>query len=221
MGHDEGVSTPKTASRTRYHHGDLRNAMMDSAVELARTGGPEAVVLREVARRVGVSATAAYRHFSDAEALLDEVKRSALAVLADSIMTQVAEVPVDGDPGDVAVAQLRAAADAYIDFAISQTGLFMTAFCRTTVPDQEHEYGGEPFTDTDAFLALGALLDQVVATGRMPAERRPGAEIAAWSMVHGLAVLLVNGPLEQHLSADEQGLARERTLDVVIRGLTG
>lgn len=213
------MTSPKTAPRTRYHHGDLRNAMMDSAVELARAGGPEAVVLREVARRVGVSATAAYRHFSDAEALLDEVKQSALAVLADALVAAVASVPDDGDPGDVAVGRLRAAADAYIDFAIDQAGLFMTAFCRTTVP--EEGYTGDPFTETAAFQALGVLLDQVVETGRMPAERRPGADIAAWSVVHGFAVLMVGGPLERHLSAEEQAFVRERTVDVVIRGLTG
>lgn len=226
MRHDEQVSTPKTASRGRYHHGDLRNAMRDSAVELARTGGPEAVVLREVARRVGVSATAAYRHFSDAEALLEEVKQSSLAVLADSIVAEVATVPADGDPGDVAVAQLRAAANAYIEFAVSQPGLFMTAFCRTSelaVPGASGEpvepYEGRPFTDALAFQMLGGLLDRVVATGRMPAERRPGAEIAAWSVVHGYALLLVGGPLERHLSEEEQAFTRERTLDLAIRGL--
>jgi AcrR family transcriptional regulator len=225
MRHDEQVSTPKTASRARYHHGDLRNAMRESAVELARAGGPEAVVLREVARRVGVSATAAYRHFSDAEALLEEVKQASLAVLADAVAAAAGAVPAEGDPGDVAVARLRAAANAYLDFAIDQAGLFLTAFCHTTVPgegrDGEPSTGTEPFTETDAFLALGALLDEAVAAGRMPAERRPGADIAAWSMVHGLAVLLVGGPLERHLSAEERAFVRERTLDVVIRGLTG
>ena len=219
MRHDERVTTSKSAPRTRYHHGDLRNAMMDSAVELARAGGPDAVVLREVARRVGVSATAAYRHFSDAEALLDEVKSSALAVLAEAMVAAVARVPADGDPGDVAVARLRAVADAYIDFAVSESGLFMTAFCRTnTVPGQE--YGGEPYSETAAFRGLGALLDELVATGRMPAERRPGADIAAWSIVHGFALLLVDGPLQRHLSDEEQDFARQRTLDVVVRGLT-
>jgi AcrR family transcriptional regulator len=217
MRHDEQVSTPKTTSRTRYHHGDLRNAMRDSAVELARTGGPEAVVLREVARRVGVSATAAYRHFEDADALLDEVKQASLAVLADTVAAAVAQVPDDGDPGDAAVARLRAAANAYIDFAVSQSGLFMTAFCRTDVPGEQYE--GAPFTETEAFQALGVLLDQVVAAGRMPAERRPGADVAAWSVVHGFALLLVGGPLERHLSEEEQAFVRERTLDVAIRGL--
>lgn len=226
------MSTPKTTSRTSYHHGDLRNAMIDSAVELARTGGPEAVVLREVARRVGVSATAAYRHFADAESLLEEVKRSALEGLADTLATAVIHCPVadsmasavsvcpaDGDAGDLAVARLRAAANAYIDFAIQQPGLFMTAFCHTTAPGEVHEIG-EPFADTAAFQALGALLDQVVAAGRMPAERRPGAEIAAWSVVHGFALLVVGGPLEQHLSAEQLEFVRQRTVDVVIRGLT-
>ena len=218
MRHDERVTPSKTTSRTRYHHGDLRNAMMDSAVELARTGGPEAVVLREVARRVGVSATAAYRHFSDAEALLDEVKQNALALLADAMVAAAGAVSADGDPGDVAVARLRAVGNAYIDFAIEQAGLFMTAFCRTKPPGEEDR--GEPFAETDAFRALGALLDQVVATGRMPAERRPGADIVAWSMVHGFATLLVGGPLERHLTVEEQGFMRERMLDAVIRGLT-
>ncbi len=217
MRHDEQVSTPKTTPRTRYHHGDLRNAMTDSAVELARAGGPDAVVLREVARRVGVSATAAYRHFSDAEALLFEVKGHALELLARSIGVAVAAVPPDGDPGDVAVARLRAAANAYIDFAVDNAGLFMTAFCLTKVPGQQFE--GVPFTDAAAFQALGGLLDAIVATGRMPAERRPGAEIAAWSVVHGYALLLVGGPLERHLSEQEQARARERTLDLTIRGL--
>jgi AcrR family transcriptional regulator len=219
MGHHEGVSTPKTASRTSYHHGDLRNAMMESAVELARTGGPDAVVLREVARRVGVSATAAYRHFSDADALLDEVKQSALRELARSIGAAVGLVPTDGDPGDVAVAQLRAAANGYIDFAAREPGLFMTAFCLTNVPGEQRFESGVRFTDVEAFQALGGLLDRVVATGRMPAERRPGADIAAWSVVHGYAVLLIGGPLERHLSEEQQAFVRERTLDMAIRGL--
>ena len=212
------MSTPKTAPRTRYHHGDLRNAMVQAAVELARTGGPEAVVLREVARRVGVSPTAAYRHFSDADALLNEVRRVALGILADSIFAAVGTVPDDGDPGDVAVAWLRASAEGYIDFAVGHPCLFLTAFCRTS--DGGTWDDGESFAETEAFQALRGLLDQVVATGRMPAERRAGADIAAWSAVHGFAGLLVDGVLNS-LSPQERALARERALDVIVRGLVG
>ncbi|MDQ6716487.1 MAG: TetR/AcrR family transcriptional regulator, partial [Actinomycetota bacterium] len=64
------MSTP--AIRTsRYHHGDLRRALVLAATSLARAGGPDAVVLREVTRQVGVSANAAYRHFADRDALLE------------------------------------------------------------------------------------------------------------------------------------------------------
>ncbi len=216
--HDERVSARQTAPRTRYHHGDLRNAMMEAGVELARTGGPEAVVLREVARRVGVSATAAYRHFSDAEELLEEVKHTALAELADALITAVAAVPADGDPPDVVVARLRAAANAYIDFAVRNAGLFLTAYCRTASPDSKYE--GEPFADTDAFRALSGLLDQAVEAGCISPEWRAGADIASWSMVHGFATLLADGPVGRHLSAEAQAFAQERTVELLLRGLT-
>lgn len=216
--HDELMSARQTAPRTRYHHGDLRNAMMAAGVELARAGGPEAVVLREVARRVGVSATAAYRHFSDAEALLEEIKHTALGELAVALSTEVEAVPADGDPGDVVVARLRAAANAYIDFAVRNAGLFLTAFCRTDAPDSKYE--GEPFAETDAFRIMSALLDQAVEVGRITPERRVGADIASWSTVHGFATLLADGPLGRHLSEPEQAFVRERTVEVLLRGLT-
>ena len=67
------AGTAGTTARGRYHHGDLRRALVVAATALAREGGPEAVVLREVTRRVGVSANAAYRHFTDRDALLEAV----------------------------------------------------------------------------------------------------------------------------------------------------
>ena len=66
----------------RYHHGDLANALTAAATELARDGGPEAVVLREAARKVGVSATAAYRHFAGHGDLIHAVKELAQERLA-------------------------------------------------------------------------------------------------------------------------------------------
>src|SRR5258708_508524 len=83
----------KTTTRTTYHHGDLRNALIESAVELARTEGPDAVVLREVSRRVGVTAAAAYRHFGTLVDLLEEVKDRALVSLAEHIVEARAQVP--------------------------------------------------------------------------------------------------------------------------------
>ena len=66
-----------------YHHGNLRQALLEHAVELARTGGPDAVVLRDVQRMAGVSNSAAYRHYSDRGALLAAVTEYAESKLAD------------------------------------------------------------------------------------------------------------------------------------------
>ena len=63
---------------TPYHHGNLRDALVEAAVDVVREGGPEALSLRELARRVGVSHAAAYRHFADREALVDVVAERAL-----------------------------------------------------------------------------------------------------------------------------------------------
>ena len=214
------MPTPKTAPRTSYHHGDLRNALMEAAVELARAGGPSAVVLREVARRVGVSATAAYRYFSSADELLDEVKHAALAKLAESIEHAVGAVPTDGDPGEVAEARLRASGEGYLDFAFDEPGLFQTAFSREEVEHPEGTEKGTPFSDSAAFQMFSALLDEVVASGRMEPEWRDGAEIAGWSMVHGFAVLSTDGPLGRHLPDEMKAFVRKRTIDLLIRGLT-
>jgi AcrR family transcriptional regulator len=228
MRHDAGVSpSPRTSPRSRYHHGDLRNALTGEAVDLARAGGPDAVVLREVARRVGVSPTAAYRHFATHEDLLEQVKQEALARLREFLIEAVSSVPADGDPGDVAVERLRAAGNAYVAFARAEAGLFDTAFCRTHSDEGGVGPGSGPlgedevlFAETEAYRMLGVLLDDLVATGRMDPARRPGAEVPAWSAVHGFACLSVDGPLGRHMEAEEQRFVQERMIDMVVAGLT-
>src|SRR3954469_7865232 len=78
-----------------YHHGNLRPVLVDTAVELARTAGPDAVVLREVARRAGVSHNAAYRHFADRAALLGEVSGRAMADLERAMTTRIEAVTAE------------------------------------------------------------------------------------------------------------------------------
>jgi AcrR family transcriptional regulator len=68
--------------RRTYHHGDLRQALLEAGIALARVGGPEAVVLREATRRAGVVPNAAYRHFVNRQALLQAVRAAALSTLA-------------------------------------------------------------------------------------------------------------------------------------------
>ena len=75
-----------------YHHGNLRPALVEAAVELARVSGPDGVVLREVARQTGVSHNAAYRHFADRDELLAEVAALGMSRLADAMEERVATV---------------------------------------------------------------------------------------------------------------------------------
>jgi AcrR family transcriptional regulator len=188
--------------RDGYHHGDLRNALVEAATELASAGGPEAVVLREAARRVGVSPTAAYRHFAGQSDLLEAVKDRSQEELARSMDAAMAEYEVSAaadpvtDPGEAAVQRSIAVGRGYLRFAFDQPGLFRTAFHHVQMPESP---AGRPTSDgTDDFRSfdlLSSALDDLLATGRMPPARRPGAEIAAWSAVHGLAVLVTDGPL--------------------------
>src|SRR5690349_13456841 len=110
-----------------YHHGNLRAALVDAAAELARTSGPEGVVLREVARRTGVSHNAAYRHFADRDALLAEVAELGMEKLEQTMRQRLAEVS-EVEPQARAAARLRATGRAYVEFALAEPGYFEVAF---------------------------------------------------------------------------------------------
>src|SRR5262245_63287958 len=114
----------------RYHHGDLANALTAAATQMARDGGPEAVVLREAARKVGVSATAAYRHFTGHGELIHAVKECAQDDLADAMRAELAADTALADPKAEVVRRLRAIGTGYLHFAMAEPGLFRTSFTR-------------------------------------------------------------------------------------------
>src|SRR5215468_602865 len=156
-----------TAPRDRYHHGDLPNALSAAAFDLARGGGPGAVVLREAARQVGVSATAAYRHFAGHGELLHAVKDQAQSELARRMREELAGLPVEPDPVQQAVRRLRALGTAYVRFALTEPGIFRTAFCHI-----DFKTGQESAIDAaPSYRLLGEVLDAMVVAGAMPAAR--------------------------------------------------
>lgn len=193
-------------TRTSYHHGDLRAALVQAAVEAARTGGADGVRLTRLAQQLGVSAAAAYRHFPDGlDGLLAAVGDVGRSELAAAIRTATDDV-VAGDPVERATRRFRASGQAYVAHVTGSPGLFQVA-CR-------YEGGGA----ADPFRLLEACLDDLVDVGVLPAERRPLAPVAAWAAVHGLSVLLTEGPLRR-LPPPEQQRAVDRTLDMVAAGL--
>jgi AcrR family transcriptional regulator len=184
-----------SVARETYHHGDLRRALLEAGLELGREGGPDAIVLREATRRVGVSANAAYRHFADRDALLDDVVSRAQARAADVIAEAIAEVGDEGSPESLARARFRAVGTGYLRFAMTEPGLFRTAFAVPTDLRRAASEDAAGVGGRTPFQLLSDLLDEMLEAGVLPAEERDGAELLAWSAVHGLAMLALEGPL--------------------------
>ena len=196
-----------------YHHGNLRAALVETAADLARTQGPDGVVLREVARRAGVSHNAAYRHFADRDELLAEIASLAAAQLEQAMQRRLDGVR-ETNPAQRARARLRETGRAYVEFALSEPGLFTVAFC----PIETDEPSSMP--DAAPYLLLGQVLDELVEAGAVSPAGREGADVACWAAVHGLSVLLLDGPLRGLAPADREAVL-EKLLVTIEQGLTG
>ena len=180
---------------------------------MAREGGPDAIVLREATRRAGVAPNAAYRHFADRRDLQAAVSAAARGMVAAAMADEQRHLtPVD-DLKQAARERMLAVGVAYLRFAQTEPGWFRTAF---TVPATLSEPTAEG--DRSPFIVLTEALDRMVEVDALPPERRAGAEFAAWSSVHGLAMLVLEGPLRS-LDQDQRRFAAQRVLAMVERGL--
>lgn len=219
---------PEIDEKTRptYRHGDLRCALIEAGLALARANGPEAIVLREATRRAGVVPNAAYRHFANRDELLDAVRSAALAAVAAAMeravsdeLASLAALSAKPSLGDQGRARLRAIGLGYLRFAREETGLFLTAFGgsrlvseRDARPERAGPGGLNPFE------LLSASLDDMVEGGVLAPEHRPNAEYLAWSSVHGLAMLTIDGPLAR-LAPTEFDALGAALVEMVERGL--
>jgi AcrR family transcriptional regulator len=210
---------------TRTRRPDLRADLLEHAVALTREQGPDALSLREVQRRSGVSPAAAYRHYRDREALLFAVGQRASALLGDHIQSAVDAVPAPGpdtgpDAQAFARARLRAGVEAYLDFMRREPGLFRAVFL--TGEDPEHLIEPDPASrgagGRGPYQLLRDSLDELAAVGVPDEEAAPWSDVTVWAATHGLAVLMLDGPL-RFLDEDQAHAATERLLDVVLSGL--
>ena len=204
--------------RDTYRHGDLKRALLEAGMALAREGGPQAIVLREATRRVGVVPNAAYRHFTNREALLQAVRAAALSQLAQAMEDELARLSPAIPAPALARARLRAIGAGYLTFARKEPGLFRTAFAMPDRVEGDTDPAKAGRSGLNPFQLLGQALDELVTARSLPPERRPGAEYLAWSAVHGLAMLMLDGPLRD-LAPDQIHVVGERLLDMVERGL--
>lgn len=181
--------------RRAYHHGNLAAELLAATVELARSGGPEAVTIRGVARHVGVSPSAVYRHFTDLDTLLGAAGDAATEKLADS-MHAVQDLLGGETPGELALNRLRGVGLGYIAFALDEPGWFSLIFSTQPVSGAD-----QPVDVVRAgarvrpYALLVDALDELLAAGVITAGQRDGAEWSCWSSVHGFAALVQGGPL--------------------------
>ena len=193
------------AGRATYHHGDLKAALVAAGVSAAREGGEATVGLNRLAAGLGVSASAAYRHFPEGlEDLLVAVGDVARRRLTERLVLRISEVAPSRDAATDARRRFRASGRAYVEYVLEEPGLFQVA--------NRHDRGRSP--DADPFGVLEACIADLVRVGVLEEARRTDTATAAWAAVHGLAVLLTEGPLRR-LPPDRRDRAVESTLDMV------
>ena len=169
------VSTSKIEPRA-YHHGDLRAALVEAGLAMLAGSDADHISLRELARQVGVSPTAVYRHFPDKKALLSALAEAGIAQLGEAQR-------IASDAAGGGAAGFAATGRAYVRFALAHPALFRLAFTHGG-------YVGAPTNSSDpASLMLRGYSQQF---GGADAER---LTLQAWSVAHGLAMLMLDGRL--------------------------
>jgi AcrR family transcriptional regulator len=190
----------KRKPKGAYHHGDLRAALLDASSEILRQKGVAALTLRSVAARLGVSHAAPRHHFADKDALLSAVSARGFRRLADAMLEAAAG---ERDP----VRRLELTGVEYVRFALAEPELFRLIFGRrdANVTPELAEAGARAY-DVLVEEARGALL---AAGGDLA--RLPAVVTAAWSLVHGLSLLLLDGRLPPPPDGDTARVAAEVT----------
>jgi AcrR family transcriptional regulator len=159
--------------RPTYHHGDLRAVILAEAAHLVAERGAERISLRELARSAGVSHAAPAHHFTDRRGLFTALATQGFRMLAEAL------VGARGQFADAAVAYAR--------FAIGHPGHYQVMFNKSLIDGSDADLAA-------AEAAAGAELSRGVATLRDPNARADpaGAQLAAWSLVHGFSTLWLN-----------------------------
>lgn len=199
-----------------YHHGDLRNALVAAAARMVELGGQEQFSLREAARSVGVTANAAYRHFADKSALLTAVAASGFEELSRRMIAAMSRRGRTAHDSATATGRLRAVGRAYVELALEQPEIFRLMFGPSGLSCLDG--GASRIHGPTPAELLGGVLDDLVAEGRMSTERRAGAELRAWSAVHGFASLVLEGRTGLQTKA-QRADALAAVLDFIITGL--
>jgi AcrR family transcriptional regulator len=167
--------------RPPYHHGNLREALLQGAVRVIAEVGLAAFTLREVARRAGVSHNAPYRHFRDKDALL-------AAVAAQGFRELTLSMRDAGERQSNALDKLKQSGMAYVSFAVRRPEHFTVMFDVPVISRNDPEYLQ---ASQEAFHTLVNYIQSSQGEGQLPAGNTMERALYAWSLVHGIAKLAV------------------------------
>lgn len=187
-----------TSKRT-YHHGDLKNALIETALAHIARDGARALSLREVARSAGVSHTASYRHFPSKESLLAAIAEQGFDLLSQAMQT--ATTAHAGDPA----AALQAAGCAYVEFGVRHPDHLQIMFGGLIA--RTEDYPSLRVASKAAYEALATIVREGLHARRFRGPDERTIAVAAWSLVHGLAVLIAGGKI--HTEEGNAAAARE------------
>lgn len=166
-------------AKPRYHHGDLRAALIEQGLRDLAGGAAGDLSLRAIARKVGVSATAVYRHFPDKTALID-----ALSIEGDRLLGEASRRAQESAGGGRM--GFDATGRAYVRFALNHPALFRLMMAR---------FRGMPGDPDAQSIGLRLLVDNVAAMSApdVPLAERALRALQSWALVHGLAMLMLDG----------------------------
>lgn len=198
------------AGQRAYHHGNLRAELLDEAITQLRQTPAEQLSLRAIARALGVSQTAPYRHFSDKEALLSAIATRGYRELLDALREARAAA------GSEAAQQLRAVARAYVDFAAGQEQLFKLMFGPLVQPSARHPELREVSRET--LFLVQSILQQGMQQGEFETRDVVYLANAGWAGIHGVATLRIDAPalFRQHIDLLRQ---IDTAVDAFLRGI--
>jgi AcrR family transcriptional regulator len=207
-----GMAMRELRRPKRYHHGDLPRALLDAALHIVETQGTQALTLRAAARSAGVSQTAPYRHFTNKEAILAAVAEEGFRSLMAAIRHATAA-------GEGPLGRLRGVGIGYVTFATSHPSHFRVMFGRE-MADRSASPGLRRLATETFNLLVGAISDCQRA-GLVRTEE-PAADLAlsAWSSVHGLSALLVEGVLDRPAHEVAEMVTRDLFLGLGPRGVS-
>lgn len=203
------VAYARLVTRTSYHHGALRDALLAACLRLIETEGLGAVSLRRVAREAGVSTGAPYHHFADRSALLAALSTQGFQQLGS-------ELAVARAAADSPLRALTSMAETYVRFSREHPGYFRLMFRPELSQPDKH-----PDTMAAGDAAFGVLVEAVTAgvdAGLLPADKADTLAAMWWSLAHGMASLWLDGQLDKRSS--QFGTTTPALVDDVMRTFT-